>query len=218
MLRFAIALAALALLWLAMFLGGGEGSLPDLFILSLFYAGDSPAFADIAAIATEFGGWRLLTLLGIVFTLALVWKGEYRRALVFAFVALAGRALVELQKDWSARNRPEEEHLVDVTSLSFPSGHTANSTITYIAIALLLAPLVGKRWRAVLFAAAAFVPLAVGVTRMMLGVHWPSDVVGGWAFGLFWTLLLLRLTGFWGTRPAPPSLTDPKEKIDEQRE
>jgi undecaprenyl-diphosphatase len=216
---FLVVSGLLAALWLAMFLLGGAGSATDLAVLRFFYAGDRPALASIARFVTELGGWRVLTALTVIFAGTLLLRGHSRRALLFLASTLTGRAMVELQKWLSARARPEEEHLVDVTSLSFPSGHSANSTVFYVAIALLLAPLLPSApARRTLLILAAAIPFAVGLSRMMLGVHWPTDVVGGWAFGLFWTFLFLRLGGFPGTPGATPSLMEAKENAHEQRE
>jgi undecaprenyl-diphosphatase len=78
-------------------------------------------------------------------------------------------------------------------SLAFPSGHAANATMSGLCLALLLPR--GGRGQPFAVWAAVWLVLAVGLSRVMLGVHWPSDVIGGWAFGLFWSLLLLRLSG-----------------------
>ena len=65
--------------------------------------------------------------------------------------------------------------------------------IFYLALALALTA--GTRWHRPAAAAAVLLSLLIGTSRVMLGVHWPSDVVGGWAFGLLWVLLTLRLAG-----------------------
>ncbi|MGF7149596.1 undecaprenyl-diphosphatase [Sphingomonas zeicaulis] len=78
-----------------------------------------------------------------------------------------------------ARPRPALlDHLDSVTSLSFPSGHAAHNMALWLLGALLLAP--NRRWAV---AAALVVPLLVGMSRVVLGVHWPSDVLAGWLFG-----------------------------------
>jgi len=77
-----------------------------------------------------------------------------------------------------------------VKTRSFPSGHANSSMIFYLAVALALTA--GTRWERPAAAAAVLLSLLVGISRVMLGVHWPSDVIGGWAFGLLWVLLTLK--------------------------
>jgi undecaprenyl-diphosphatase len=55
----------------------------------------------------------------------------------------------------------------------------------------------GTRWHRPATALAILLSFLIGISRVMLGVHWPSDVIGGWAFGLLWVLLTLRLAGRW---------------------
>jgi membrane-associated phospholipid phosphatase len=107
---------------------------------------------------------------------------------------LSSGLVVELLKRWIGRLRPhDQEHmLVQVQSYAFPSGHTSNATVVWLGLALLLVR--GERARLVAIAAAAMLAVAIGLSRNMLGVHWPSDVVGGWAFGLFWIVLLARVS------------------------
>jgi membrane-associated phospholipid phosphatase len=120
-------------------------------------------------------------------------------------ITLSGRLLVELGKSWIGRLRPEDqEHLVAAQSYAFPSGHAANATIVWLSLAL-LAPQTA-RGRRIAIIVAAIIALAVGVSRPMLGVHWPSDVIGGWAFGLAWTLALVRLCA------APPTDCSPASR------
>jgi undecaprenyl-diphosphatase len=63
--------------------------------------------------------------------------------------------------------------------------------IFYLTIALALTA--GKPWHRAAVAGAILLSLLIGTSRVMLGVHWPSDVIGGWAFGMLWVLLTLRL-------------------------
>ena len=103
-----------------------------------------------------------------------------------------GRGASELQKYMIARARPDlEAHLVVVKTSSFPSGHANSAMIFYLTIALILTQ--GTRWRGPAVALAILLAFLVGLSRVMLGVHWPSDVVGGWAFGMLWVLLTLHL-------------------------
>ncbi len=109
-------------------------------------------------------------------------------------VAMSGRGLSEAQKYWIARPRPGlEPHLVAVKTSSFPSGHATSSMIFYLSLALVFAG--HSRWRFATPAAAVILSLLIGISRVMLGVHWPSDVIGGWAFGLLWVLISLRPAG-----------------------
>ena len=105
-----------------------------------------------------------------------------------------GRALSEAQKYWVGRVRPDlEPHLVVVKTSSFPSGHATSSMIFYLTLALVLTA--GTRWHRLAVAGALLLSLLIGASRVMLGVHWPSDVIGGWSFGLLWVLLTLKLAG-----------------------
>lgn len=183
----AMGMATLPLIWLAAFLLGGPGAPFDRSILSLLYAGDRPAIASAAAILTDLGGWAVLLPLSLAGAAILLLRHKVRDALLILLIALGGRGLVEAQKLLTARARPEGHHLVEVHSLSFPSGHAANSLLVYLALALLL-----TNSRAAILIA-LFLSFAVGVSRIILGVHFPSDVLGGWAFALFWTLALIRL-------------------------
>ena len=115
-----------------------------------------------------------------------------RLTLVLVAVVAVGRGLAEVQRYWVARVRPDAEpHLVVVKTASFPSGHAANSMIFCLALALALTA--GTRWQRPAVAGAVLLSLLIGTSRVMLGVHWPSDVIGGWAFGMLWVLLTFRL-------------------------
>lgn len=187
-LQLAAAVVALASLWLAMLLLG-RGPL-DRNLEQALYAGGHPALVLVARIFTFLG--EPTVLIGAGFAVALwLWRQHRARfALALLAVILLGRGLSEVQKFWIARARPTlEPHLVVVKTSSFPSGHAASSMIFYLTLALALAP---RRWRRVAAVAAILLSLLVGLSRVMLGVHWPSDVVGGWSFGLLWVLVTLR--------------------------
>jgi undecaprenyl-diphosphatase len=192
--RYAAALLVLAAIWLAMLTWGG-GPL-DQAVYHALYSGGHPALVIIARVLTALGEPTVLIVAGIVAAL-LLWRAGHRHLpWVLIAITMIGRVVSELQKYWIARARPElEPHLVVVKTSSFPSGHATSSMIFYLTMALALTA--GTRWHRAAAAGTIVLSLLIGTSRVMLGVHWPSDVIGGWAFGLLWVLLTLRIAGRW---------------------
>lgn len=169
---------------------GGTGPL-DHRLLGALYAADRPALGGAAIAVTNIGSWSVLVPLTLLGAAWLLYRRQARATLLLLAITLAGRLLVDLQKLGIGRHRPADQiHLVPVSNLSFPSGHAGNTMIVFLSLALLVAP---RRGRHLAVAVALLGTVAVGITRPMLGVHWPSDVVGGWAFGAAWVLLMLGL-------------------------
>lgn len=147
---------------------------------------------DAALALTTLGGWHVLVAATIFTGAVLTIRSRFASALLLLFITLTARLLVELQKWVFERARPHEEfRLLDISSYAFPSGHAANSMITYLMLAYLL-PRPGE-WRRAAMASAVILSILIGMTRVSLGVHWPSDVVAGWSFGLLWFVLAIRL-------------------------
>src|SRR5262247_1860601 len=113
-------------------------------------------------------------------------------AIVLVVIATAGGGLLgEGMKWWFARKRPEiTAHLVNVGSASFPSGHAMLALVTYLTLGALLARFVPRRRsRTYCIVVSLLLALLVGLSRVYLGVHYPTDVLAGWSAGLAWALL-----------------------------
>lgn len=188
--RVAIPAALLAAVWLAT-LTLGTGPLDGL-LLAATYAGDQPLLAAAARGFTALGEAPVLILASTAAAAWLLLRGNPRHGFALIGVTLIGRGLVSVQKYSVGRPRPDAYgHLVPVYNPSFPSGHAANSMIVYLTIAIMLTA--GTRWARPAVAAAAALSVVIGLSRTILGVHWPSDVIGGWSFGLLWVLIALPL-------------------------
>ena len=192
------AVAILMALWLLMMLQG-TGAL-DLAVLDMLYSANRPVVRAAASILTLLGQWQSVVLISVIAAAWLLYRRKVRSALLLLAVTLLGRALVELQKVGVHRQRPQLEHLVEVRSLSFPSAHSANSMILLLSLALIAAPQGHRRWAVIAALAGTFL---VGITRPILGVHWPSDVIGGWSFGAAWVLAMLAVAERWPARDKP---------------
>jgi undecaprenyl-diphosphatase len=181
-------LAALVAVWLAMLLVGRG---VDQAIVRAVHVDDA-AIALPVVLITALGDWQVL-LAATAFAAAwLIYRRNVRMALFLVAWTIAGRALVGVQKLGFARVRPEfDVPTVGTAGFSFPSGHSANSAIVYLMIALLVLTPGASRRRALI--AAAIAALLIGASRVLLGAHWPSDVVAGWAFGLLWVLIGWRV-------------------------
>jgi len=169
---------------------GGPGFMPDLHTDMHFIRWRAEHVEQTRAILafTQLGGSVVLVPLGLAVAAWLWVRRSPREALWFLFITMSGRIMVELIKWAVGRPRPAfDPYPVIVSVKSFPSGHASNSTLTYVSIALFLVP---ARWRPQALAAAMTLAVAIGCTRPMLGVHWPTDILAGWCFGLLWV-------GFW---------------------
>jgi len=168
---------------------------------------DEPLAAAIQALPIPVGFWEACTLLGgsllipigIAFVLAALPSRRLRLALIVAVVLIVAALFTDLVKDYVARPRPSVNPLVSAPGYSFPSGHTLNSTATYGLLALVAwrsrLPLLVRRAAVVV---GVVVPFLVGLSRMALGVHYPTDVLAGWLVGVALVALaatLIRLTG-----------------------
>jgi len=119
----------------------------------------------------------LLPATALIVVLLLVTGRRHAAALLFVVVA-GERLLLDGMKILLGRERPEIAlHPVDTHSFSFPSGHAANTMTVLVAIALFALP---RRHRGWSVPSAIGLAVLVGLTRPWLGVHWPSDVLGGW--------------------------------------
>lgn len=201
-------LAAAAAIWAFLALGGemreGETLALDRRILLAFRTPGhpaqplgSPSFQEAMRDITALGGFTVLTLVTVVGALAFLLHRKLRHALVLVAAVLVAQVGSEGLKRVYGRPRPElAPHGVNVYSASFPSGHSMLSGAVYLTLAVLISSLEPRRAvKALVFATAMLVMTAVGLSRIYLAVHWPSDVLAGWCAGagcalLAWSVLL----------------------------
>ncbi len=130
---------------------------------------------------THLGSAQVTIGLGLLGALWLAWTGERRRGAILACVTVGERLLIDGLKLLLDRARPAfDAHPVLTHSSSFPSGHAGNTMAIFLAVALIAVP---ARWRREAVFLALALSFTIGLTRPYLGVHWPSDVIGGWALG-----------------------------------
>lgn len=188
--------ASLLLLLLLCGLVGGPSYTPDAEIVRLFFEvrQQEPVLSSAMVWLTQLGGSAFLVPLAAAAAAWLLWRREFRSAAWMGAAILLGRLGVELLKWATDRPRPSiDAHPVFVFSQAFPSGHAANSMITYLALALWTVP--DRRRRTALIIAIAM-SVIVGLSRPILGVHWPTDVLGGWSFGALWILVMFHASQF----------------------
>ena len=144
----------------------------------------------VAADVTALGGGVILTIVVLLATGLLAVQRLWLSAAATLAASISGGLVVSLVKTEVARPRPDlVDHLVQVSNMSFPSGHSANSAIVYLTLAALAAQVTPDRaTRRYLFGLAIVLTGAIGCSRVYLGVHWPSDVLAGWSFGTLWAL------------------------------
>ncbi|MBD0414897.1 phosphatase PAP2 family protein [Oryzicola mucosus] len=126
---------------------------------------------------------------------------------VFAFVSIAGGQLLSsLLKLGIDRPRPElVSHLSQVHTMSFPSGHAMLSAVTYLTLGALLSRAMPNRAATLyVFCVAILTTLMVGMSRLYLGVHWPSDVLAGWCAGFAWATLCWLASQWLGRQDTAP--------------
>lgn len=171
--------------------------------LAWFVAHRTEALTAVAKALALLGGTVAMTVVATVTVVTLWLRGRRPQAVVVAVTAFGGGLLVAGFKHLYARDRPPMiDRLDTLTSHSLPSGHALGSTVVLGLLAAVLALHVRRRAaRAGVIAAAVATVVAVGVSRLYLGVHWLTDVLTGWLLGGAWlavavtALVLLRSGG-----------------------
>ena len=195
----------------------GEMHQFDEWVLRLVRRTDDPALligprwlAEAVTDFTALGGTAILTtvLLCAIGYLALLHR--YGAAVFVLVAAVGGGLLSSALKQIFARSRPDVvPHLVTVEGLSFPSGHSMAAAVIYLTLGALLARFAARRRiRVYVIAVSLGLTAIVGITRVCLGVHYPTDVLAGWAAGLGWALLcwlVARYLQHRGAVESPPS-------------
>jgi undecaprenyl-diphosphatase len=149
-----------------------------------------PWVEDLARDATALGGAGFLTLLTLVSAGFLALQRKRGLALYLLGAVASGTLASTLLKLGFDRPRPDlVAHGQIVYTSSFPSGHSMLSAVVYLTLGALLASgQTNLPMRAYLISVAVFLAVLVGVSRVYLGVHWPTDVLGGWTAGAAWAL------------------------------
>ncbi len=197
---------------------GETHALDERILLALRVPGDlsqpigPPWMAEAMRDLTALGGTTVLSLmtLAVVVFLLMVRK---RHTAFMVLASIAGGALLSTALKWGfSRPRPElVPHGMAVYSESFPSGHSMMSAVVYLTLGALLARTQARRRvKAYLFGLAIALTVVVGISRLFLGVHWPTDVLGGWTLGAGWAalcwLVMLYLQSRGEVEPEEPSV------------
>ena len=197
----AIGTAALLMMLAFAHLGGevieGDTRGFDLYVLHQAQAlrNGHPWVPGVMRDLSGLGSTTVLALLTLITTGYLVLVSAPNLASLVAGAVISGTVAVNLLKTAFGRMRPDAAYAeMLVPGLSFPSGHAGNAAIVFLTLGALLASTrVRPAERAYILAMASLLALLVGISRVMLGVHWATDVLAGWAFGAAWAMLWLLL-------------------------
>jgi undecaprenyl-diphosphatase len=166
--------------------------------------------ADDMRDLTSLGGRAVLLLVTAAVVLYLWLARTFHAMWMVLVAAIGGQLLGASLKAVFARPRPAiVPHLTPATFSSFPSGHSMSAAAVYLTLGLLLARLTDRtRLRIYFLAVAALVTILVGISRVYLGVHYPTDVLAGWAAGSAWATCCWLVAGYLQRRGAIEARTD----------
>ncbi|MDQ8203397.1 phosphatase PAP2 family protein [Pelagicoccus sp. SDUM812003] len=174
-------------------------------------------FEEAARDITALGSLAILLLASVGTLVFLMLIGKRRTSLLFLLCALSGVALSQGLKGLYDRARPDlVPHEMHVLTASFPSGHSLLSAVIYLSLGAMLANSQPRLLvKSFLIGTSIALAILVGLSRLYLGVHWPSDVLAGWSAGAAWAILWVIIARLFLPRqetessgleqPAPPS-------------
>ncbi|HEY7827821.1 MAG TPA: phosphatase PAP2 family protein [Candidatus Limnocylindrales bacterium] len=139
---------------------------------------------------TDIGSIYVIPVLFVAVVLGLIWRKRYRAAAFIAVASLGSLVLQASMKLFFARPRPQLPWAAVLPDYSFPSGHTMNTVIFYGAVALVIWSILGRRSGMIALGVAVILAFGVGVSRIYLGYHYLTDVVGGMLAGIAWLLVV----------------------------
>jgi len=150
-----------------------------------------------------------LTIVVVVCSLFLLRRHRYRLMSFLIITSIGGGIIDSVVKIIVNRHRPNLANpLITLHGRSFPSGHVMSSTIVYGAVLLILMPVISKRWRVPSICAVLLLVASIAVSRLALGAHFITDVIGGFFLGLAWLIASTAAFSIWreerGRKPVDP--------------
>ena len=193
---FVFSLLVLGFIGLADQVAEGETRKMDERLFLLMHEDDGtpvgPAWVEeVGRDATALGGNTILTLFALAVFGYLGLNQRWKDAVIIAISVIGGVIVSLLLKEVFDRPRPDlVPHLSHTLTSSFPSGHSMLAAVTYLTLGALVAEM-AERKRQIVYplVVALLLTVMVGVSRVHVGVHWPTDVLGGWMMGAAWALL-----------------------------
>jgi len=175
-----------------------------------FHAHLTPTFVSVLRGITEFGSGEWIAVVLSIAVLFFVFKRWWPSLLMMVVAVPGGMLLNEWIKILVHRHRPfVDGWFVDWSGYSFASGHTIGATLLYGQLALFIIPMIKNRGgRALVFSAATFVIVLVGFSRIALGAHYLTDVLGGIFLGTSWLTFCLLVSRPLRRAIVPPVMAD----------
>lgn len=168
----------------------------DTIISQFIYSFRTPFLTDIFRFISFLGG-KFLILSCTLMVGFLVWKKHKRETILFSFTILVGLFLNNVIKIILQVPRPNISPIYAADSYSFPSGHAMNSFIFYALLSYFMFHFTRRKKLSILFSIAAMsLVILIGLSRVYLGVHYPSDIIAGFIGGFWWfiTVVLINKT------------------------
>lgn len=180
------------------FLGWEEITVVDYQLSQYFYQLHSPMRNTVMTVITHMGDFIVQTAVTIFIVLMLFVLKKWRTALWYGLTVLFGAGILNgAIKELFARARPSQiQPLVEIGGYSFPSGHSMGSVIVYGGLLFLIfRALRSPQLKFIVSLLIFFLILGIGLSRIYLGVHFPTDVIGGFSLGFTWLCFSMSLFG-----------------------
>ncbi|MBO0961193.1 phosphatase PAP2 family protein [Neobacillus sp. MM2021_6] len=157
-------------------------------VIAFIQGQETPVLTKVMEFFTFIGSAPFVTVLIILFVFFLYKVLHHRSELILFMSVIIGSAVLNgILKHIFKRVRPDFHRLIDISGYSYPSGHAMNAFTVYVILTFLLWRHIPSKWgRSVLIVCSSFMILAIGISRIYLGVHFPSDIMGGYLASGFW--------------------------------
>lgn len=154
---------------------------------------ETPWLTEVMKVFTFIGSTNIVLAISIITIGILLYFRQGAQTILFT-VAIGGTALLNLSlKLFFQRDRPDFNRLIEISGYSFPSGHTMMATSLYVILAIILWRNTQRLWRVVVVVGMLFMIFMICISRIYLGVHYPSDIVGGVTASSFWIIIVTTI-------------------------
>jgi undecaprenyl-diphosphatase len=177
-----------------------ETQLLDTHILLVVRQWHTPQLDRVMTVITNLGNPSVLLVASLLLAALLLWQKRRAETATLVIAAIGALGLNTVLKALFARSRPALwQRTVEVNFYSFPSGHAMLSLVVFGVVGYLLAARI-PRWRVAIAISTVLLVCAIGFSRLYFGVHWPTDIVAGYAAGTVWLMACLLSLEIWKRR------------------